>query len=88
MGKLDGNKDRNDEDTNLELAKRLITSEGTDKIEIAQSNCTCKRTKCERHGNCEECIAHHKEKETKYLPYCMREKKKKKTIIMKEDGDK
>ncbi|HAB61641.1 MAG TPA: hypothetical protein DCE48_13275 [Lachnospiraceae bacterium] len=42
-----------------------------------QSNCPCKRTKCERHGKCEECIEHHKKKESKYEPYCMRKSKKK-----------
>ncbi|MBS5933380.1 MAG: hypothetical protein KIC94_10965 [Clostridiales bacterium] len=42
-----------------------------------ESNCPCKRIKCERHGKCVECIAHHKERETKYEPYCMRKSKKK-----------
>ena len=25
-------------------------------------SCPCKRTKCERHGNCAACRAHHREK--------------------------
>jgi len=33
--------------------------------------CDCPKKKCIRHGNCPECIAHHK----KSLPWCKREKK-------------
>ncbi|MGL5328716.1 MAG: hypothetical protein ACRDD7_05560 [Peptostreptococcaceae bacterium] len=32
--------------------------------------CSCKNTKCTRHGNCKECIEHHKGKEK--VPYCKR----------------
>lgn len=61
------NKGRVEEDPNLELTRQLA---------IEESNCPCKRIKCERYGKCEECIAHHKERETKYEPYCMRKSKK------------
>ncbi len=36
--------------------------------------CPCKRTKCVRHGNCEVCREHHKNK--KSLTFCDRLKKK------------
>ncbi len=80
MGKLDCNKGRNNEETNLELTS-FISNEDTGKIVIAQGKCPCKRTKCEHHGKCEECIAHHKEKETKYPPYCMKKTKKNKELL-------
>ncbi|WP_312106135.1 hypothetical protein [Lachnoclostridium sp.] len=38
--------------------------------------CICKRTKCERHGKCEECITHHNENKKSGLPYCQRKTKK------------
>ncbi|MGN0456396.1 MAG: hypothetical protein ACI4F2_06030 [Acutalibacteraceae bacterium] len=34
-------------------------------------DCPCKRTKCARHGNCEECKKHHALKK-KHLPACER----------------
>lgn len=37
-------------------------------------NCHCKRTKCERYGNCDACREHHNNK--KSLTYCDRIKKK------------
>ncbi|WP_255883845.1 MULTISPECIES: hypothetical protein [unclassified Ruminococcus] len=37
--------------------------------------CPCKRIKCERHGNCEECKKQHALKK-KYLPACERIKQK------------
>lgn len=69
LEKLACNMESNDEKPNIEFAKQLA---------IEEKSCPCKRTKCVRHGNCEECIAHHKEKETKYEPYCMRKSSKKK----------
>lgn len=42
---------------------------------MINNNCPCKRKKCERHGNCEACLAHHKDK--KHPPYCEREKPEK-----------
>ncbi len=41
-------------------------------LENGLEKCTCKRTKCERHGKCAECIAHHKN--SRYPPQCKREK--------------
>ena len=32
--------------------------------------CACKRTNCERHGKCAECIAHHQN--SRYPPQCKR----------------
>lgn len=54
----------------------------TDSLEAqkAQNNCICVHVKCERHGKCEECITHHKEKK-KYVPYCMRKNRKNKERI-------
>ena len=37
-------------------------------------NCPCKRIKCERYGNCDECREHHNNK--KSLIFCDRIKKK------------
>lgn len=34
------------------------------------TECPCKKKKCPRHGNCEECIPYHKNKGK--LPYCER----------------
>lgn len=34
-------------------------------------SCQCKKEKCKRHGNCEECIAYHEEHK-RFLPYCKR----------------
>lgn len=62
------NKEKVEEKQSIDLARQLTKDE---------NNCPCKRKKCVRHGNCEECIAHHKEKETKYEPYCMRKSNKK-----------
>lgn len=58
----------NDEKTSNELEKQLA---------IAEISCPCKRIECVRHGKCEDCISHHREKETKYEPYCMRKSSKK-----------
>lgn len=40
-----------------------------------KKDCPCKRTKCERHGQCDICREHHKLKK-KTLPYCERMKQK------------
>lgn len=37
-------------------------------------NCPCKRTKCERYGNCDACREHHKN--LKSSPWCDRQKRK------------
>jgi hypothetical protein len=37
---------------------------------LGLSECPCKKKKCPRHGNCEECIPYHKNKGQ--LPYCER----------------
>jgi hypothetical protein len=37
--------------------------------------CSCKRTKCPRHGKCDECIEYHKNNK-RYPPYCMRKSRK------------
>lgn len=37
--------------------------------------CSCKRTKCDRYGNCEACIAHHKTHKRYPQPYCIRKAK-------------
>ncbi len=38
-------------------------------------NCSCKRTKCERHGDCDACRLHHTN-DKKNVPACDRIKKK------------
>lgn len=38
--------------------------------------CSCKRTKCPRHGKCDECIEYHKENK-RYPPQCKRKTNKK-----------
>lgn len=37
--------------------------------------CNCKKTKCERHGNCKECMDYHKSSKRYLVPYCKRPKK-------------
>ncbi|MCI8405138.1 MAG: hypothetical protein HFE49_09600 [Clostridia bacterium] len=34
--------------------------------------CPCKRRKCKRHSNCEECREYHKTSGNKYAPACER----------------
>ena len=36
----------------------------------AKADCPCPKTKCERHGNCEACSAHHTGGKSR--PYCKR----------------
>lgn len=40
-------------------------------LENGLEACTCKRTRCERFGKCEECVRHHEE-HSKHPPYCKR----------------
>lgn len=40
--------------------------------------CSCVRVKCERFGNCEACIEHHKTHKRYPLPYCLRKAQEKK----------
>ncbi len=39
-------------------------------LENGKEYCDCPKKKCERHGNCKECMEHHSPK----LPSCKREK--------------
>ncbi|HEX3029491.1 MAG TPA: radical SAM protein, partial [Clostridia bacterium] len=45
-------------------------------LENGQTECNCKKKKCVRYGDCEECIKHHKN--SNRPPYCKRDKKPKK----------
>ena len=38
-------------------------------LENGMKTCSCKNTKCKMHGNCKECIEHHK---GHGVPYCQR----------------
>jgi hypothetical protein len=40
---------------------------------MIRQDCPCPKKKCERHGKCEECTAHHAKKGK--LPYCKRPEK-------------
>ncbi|WP_394522655.1 hypothetical protein [Lacrimispora sp. JR3] len=40
------------------------------------NECSCKKTNCERHGKCEECIGHHKNSSRYPKPYCMQNHRK------------
>ncbi|MDU4892004.1 MAG: hypothetical protein E6344_12570 [Clostridium sp.] len=44
-------------------------------FESGQDHCTCLNTKCPRHGNCKECIEHHKNKKDNPLTACKRLKR-------------
>lgn len=39
--------------------------------------CTCKRIKCERHGNCEQCLEYHHHSRRHPVPYCQNPKHQK-----------
>ena len=41
-----------------------------------QAECPCKRVKCERHGKCDECKAHHSAESRKTLTYCQKLERK------------
>jgi hypothetical protein len=45
-------------------------------MEYNNENCPCKRTECERHGNCTACREHHSSLKGKSLTYCERLKEK------------
>lgn len=45
-----------------------------------KKDCPCKWVKCKRHGNCEECIAHHKTHKKYPQPFCRK-------IPVKKAGD-
>ena len=42
---------------------------------VINENCPCKKKKCERHGNCDECRKHHAESKRQRPVYCERDKK-------------
>lgn len=48
-----------------------------------QEKCSCKRKQCERFGDCEACIEHHKTHKRYPLAYCIRKAEKAK----KEKGE-
>ena len=43
---------------------------------MMNEQCPCKRTKCERHGNCEQCREHHKTVKKNVQVACERQPKK------------
>lgn len=45
-----------------------------------KTDCPCKRTACERHGNCAACRAHHRSMKKLVLTTC--ERKKNKTVSL------
>jgi len=40
------------------------------KMKLENVSCSCKRIKCKRHSNCEECIAYHRNNKKHPLPFC------------------
>lgn len=49
-------------------------------------DCPCKRTKCERYGNCDACREHHKNK--KSFAFCDRLKKKSREKLTGKEKEK
>lgn len=47
--------------------------------------CPCKRTKCERHGNCSECMLHHRNSNKQPLTACERKIKKEERAAKREE---
>lgn len=43
-------------------------------FENGLEKCTCIKRNCERHGNCVECLEHHRN--SRYVPYCKKKKSK------------
>lgn len=43
-------------------------------LENGSSECSCRKTKCERYGKCKECLEYHNKSERLPLPYCKRQK--------------
>lgn len=41
-------------------------------LENGNIKCSCKNSKCIRHGNCKDCIEHHKTTSKNKLPHCKR----------------
>ena len=50
---------------------------------MTREDCPCRRVKCKRFGDCDACIAHHREK--RLPPACKREEKPKKS--RRDDGN-
>jgi hypothetical protein len=54
------------------LKNRQELNDSSDKLfSMSAPNCPCPKKVCKRHGNCQKCVDHHKEKNE--LPYCARE---------------
>lgn len=52
---------------------------------MENKDCPCKRTKCERHGNCDACREHHRLSKHQSFPACERiEAKKERKEARKE----
>ncbi|WP_310603670.1 hypothetical protein [Anaerosporobacter sp.] len=51
---------------------------------VINTDCPCKREKCDRHGNCEECKAHHRDSKSQPLTTCERLKRKEARKQVKE----
>ncbi len=45
-------------------------------LENGKERCSCVKKSCERHGNCEACLAFHRQNPKRPLPYCKCRKKK------------
>ena len=56
-------------------------------LENGEDVCSCKKTKCVRHGNCKACLDYHRQLKKLPLPYCKRPKKNvlKQLFGMKQD---
>ena len=39
-----------------------------------EANCTCPKADCPRHGNCYECVMHHRKPEIAGIVFCLRAK--------------
>ena len=50
------------------------TISGKERLMIVdiEPNCVCKNVQCPRHGNCYECVKHHRD-DVGNLPACLRE---------------
>lgn len=44
-------------------------------LDNGMENCSCKKKKCVRHGNCKECIEYHNQSKSLRFPYCKRPKR-------------
>lgn len=52
-------------------------------LENGAESCSCKRVQCERHGNCEACMEHHRTNK-RYDPYCKRKGRRKEKPAKKD----